>query len=230
MDDSEPMEMARIVNKEDNRNEDEFINVDEINEEIILKEEEKQRRTQDEIFETPIIKKIKKLKKKDLVEEDIVEDDSVEENIIEEVVEEKEYNEGDVRDDGKIYFNGKFKTQPQINHLNRMREKRLEKKKIKTESIIKTDSVIKPKIKTKQYHYVNNINEDVLEKVAVKAVEQYKKLKKEKKAKQVIEANMAYVENEKLKTNIKTNQVVNSKINNTIKYTDEENEWAECFF
>ena len=131
----------------------------------------------------------------------------------------KEFENGYVRDDGKIWYNNKWKSQKQLEHLKKMREKRWKDKPKKSES--------------KQV-----LDESMIEQIALKTITEYKKqrrakkqkMKEEEDKKKVVikeEKNIEKViEKPKLARQVSRSQ--NNVIHNTI-YTPEESQYADCF-
>ena len=109
--------------------------------------------------EESIIPKIQPIKK---VNEETEEED---ENFVYESDDEKkeeepkEFENGYVRDDGKVFWNKKWKSQKQLEHLKKMREKRWKDKPKKSE----------PK---------QVLDESMIEQIALKTITEYKMMKK----------------------------------------------------
>lgn len=169
--------------------------------------------------EESIIPKIQPIKK---VNEETEEED---ENFVYESDDEKkeeepkEFENGYVRDDGKVFWNKKWKSQKQLEHLKKMREKRWADKPKKSE----------PK---------QVLDESMIEQIALKTITEYKKQRRAKKQKmkededkkKVVIKEEKNIEKviEKPKLVRQVSRPQNNIIHNTI-YTPEESQYADCF-
>ena len=178
---------------------------------------------QDEIFETPIIQKVKeKTNVSTKIEKPSIKDEISDFEEIGEIVD--EYKNGDTRFDGKIYYNGRWKTQPQLDHLQRMRDKRWEGH-VKAEKKARPIKPIEPIEPIEQTRF----DEDMLEKVALMAVNAYKEQKKSKKKK-----DKKPTGSEPINIPVKEEPIKNhyDPIINDInsRFTAAELEYSDCFF
>ena len=133
----------------------------------------------------------------------------------------KEFENGYVRSDGKVWYNGKWKSQKQLEHLKKMREKRWKDKPKKSES--------KP-----------IIDESMIEQIALKTITEYKKQRRAKKQRikdeEEDKARHVVIKEEKNEEKIiekpklvrQVSRPQNNVIHNTI-YTPEESQYADCF-
>jgi len=128
----------------------------------------------------------------------------------------KEYVNGDKRKDGKVYYNGKWKSQKQLDHLKKMREKRWENQPKKKE----------PK---------QVMDESMIEQIALKTITEYKKQRRAKKLKlkEEEEAKKKVVIKEdknveKVIEKPKLKRQVSKPIHNII-YNDDELKYSDCF-
>lgn len=169
--------------------------------------------------EESLIPKIQPIKK---VNEETEEED---ENFVYESDDEKkeeepkEFENGYVRDDGKVFWNKKWKSQKQLEHLKKMREKRWADKPKKSE----------PK---------QVLDESMIEQIALKTITEYKKQRRAKKQKmkededkkKVVIKEEKNIEKviEKPKLVRQVSRPQNNIIHNTI-YTPEESQYADCF-
>jgi hypothetical protein len=218
MNEVEKMEMPEIIDGNNEENNDEINNVTNEDSSSSSSEEEKSDINQEDVFETPIIQKVKE-------KESTIKDEIADFEEIGEIVE--EYKNGDTRFDGKIYYNGRWKTQPQLDHLARMREKRWA-------GHVKAEKKATPPKPNPTLESVKNVNfdEEILDKVAMKAVAAYKaerKAKKEKKKKvekprPTTPINIP-VKEEPIKNNYNP---ISNDINS--RFTADELEYADCFF
>lgn len=159
--------------------------------------------------EESIIPKIQPIKK---VNEETEEED---ENFVYESDDEKkeeepkEFENGYVRDDGKVFWNKKWKSQKQLEHLKKMREKRWKDKPKKSE----------PK---------QVLDESMIEQIALKTITEYKKQRRAKKLKLKKEDDEKKVKIKEEDNEVKIIKPENKTIYNTI-YTPEEAQYADCF-
>tara|TARA_R110002020_G_C16285953_1_gene772116 strand:+ start:2031 stop:2678 length:648 start_codon:yes stop_codon:yes gene_type:complete len=215
MNEVEKMEMPEIIDGNNEENNDEINNETNEDSSSSSSEEEKPDIKQEDVFETPVIQKVKE--KKSTIKDEIADFEEIGEIV-------EEYKNGDTRFDGKIYYNGRWKTQPQLDHLARMREKRWAGH-VKAEK-----KIAQPKTPPESVKSVN-FDEEVLDKVAMRAVAAYKaerKAKKEKKKKV-----------EKTRPTTPVDIPVKEPIENYYepivndirsRLTDDELEYRDCFF
>lgn len=225
MNDVEKMEMPVIIsgneNNESNENMESDNEIISESSESSSSEEERPDINQEDVFETPIIQKVKekpavtiKMEKPSITIKDEITDFEEIGNIIE------EYKNGDTRFDGKIYYNGKWKTQPQLDQLKRMREKRWAGH-VKAEKKAAPKNIVEP-VKSVSF------DEDMLEKVALRAVNAYKEQRKSKKKKEK-PAPTAPVDIPIKKEHVEKHyDPISNDINS--RFTAEELEYRDCFF
>ena len=177
-----------------------------IKNEDIFKNEEKE----EEVYKVPKIKPVKEEVNEETGEEN--------ENFIYESDDEepKEYVNGDKRKDGKVYYNGKWKSQKQLDHLKKMREKRWENQPKKKE----------PK---------QVMDESMIEQIALKTITEYKKQRRAKKLKLKEEEETkkkVVIKEEKNVEKViekpKLTRQVSKPIHNII-YNDQELKYSDCF-